>query len=126
MAVRLRLNVILSLVLVLASTAFAQGQDTQRTATTTTNASVFASPNADQTPLRVAREGSILLLLEINGDWCRVEFQDPDYGRRIGYVQTRMVRIQGDAIGTNQPGRQTRVSSTNRQDREQRGDVAFG
>src|SRR5262245_61126553 len=123
MPARLSLYVILFLGLVLASPAFAQGQAPQRTATTTTSAPVFASPNADRTPLRVAREGSVVLLLEVNGDWCLVEFQDPEYGRRSGYVQTRLVRIQGDALGTNESGRQTGASSSNSQNREQRGDV---
>lgn len=68
-------------------------QSTLRTATTTVAAPVFLTANENQTPLRVAKEGSVLLLLDLTGDWCHVEFQDPDFGRRVGYIQTKYVRL---------------------------------
>ena len=71
----------------------ADAQTPERTATTNTTAPVFASQNENQEPLRVAREGSVLVLLEQLGDWCRVEFQDPEFGGRVGYVQRKFVRI---------------------------------
>src|SRR5262245_32877987 len=54
----------------------ASAQSAQRTATTTATAPVFGSPNANQTPLRVARAGSVLLLINTNAEWTQVEFQD--------------------------------------------------
>ena len=102
MMARLRLCVFLFLGVVLAWPALAVGQATQRTATTTTNAPVYANPNADQSPLRVAREGSTLALLEVNGDWCHIEFQDPELGRRSGYVRTKDVRI-ADSSSNSEP-----------------------
>src|SRR5262245_40652173 len=56
----------------------ALAQTAQRTATTTATTPVFGSPNANQTPLRVAREGSVLLLINTNDEWTQVEFQDPE------------------------------------------------
>src|SRR5262245_42732273 len=65
--------------------------------TLTAAAPVFAAPNESQTPLRVGKEGSVLRLLDLGGDWCQVEFDDPQYGRRTGYVQTKYVRMTGGA-----------------------------
>ena len=102
-------------------------QDSRQTATTTVAAPVYASPNDRETPLRVARAGSVLALIEINGEWCHIEFQDPDLGRRSGYVQTRMVRIDGGAtVRVNEPDRQTKTTPTNQQGSEQRGDFSVG
>jgi hypothetical protein len=71
----------------------AAGQTKQETATTTIATPIFASPDASQAPIRVAKEGSVVLLLEVAGEWCHIEFQDPQYGRRSGYVQTQSVRL---------------------------------
>jgi len=54
---------------------------------------VFATANENLAPLRVAREGSLLLLIDTNAEWTHVEFQDPELGRRTGYVQTKFVRF---------------------------------
>jgi hypothetical protein len=39
----------------------------------------------------VANEGTALNAIGIEGDWYRVEFQDPQWGRRVGYVEMRHV-----------------------------------
>ena len=85
--------IVLSVAVVLSAYSPLIAQTPARTATTTTTAPVFASQNENQEPLRVAREGSVLVLLEQLGDWCRVEFQDPEFGGRVGYVQRKFVRI---------------------------------
>ena len=46
-----------------------------------------------QSPLRVAKERSVLLLISTTADWSHVEFQDPEHGRRAGYVERKFVRI---------------------------------
>lgn len=56
-------------------------------------APIFLLPDASRAPLRVAKEGSALRLIERTGDWCNVEFQDPDYGRRVGYIQAKFVQL---------------------------------
>jgi len=71
----------------------ASAQSGPRTATTIATVPVFGNPNANQAPLRVAKEGSVMLLVTTNAEWTQVEFQDPEYGRRVGYVQTRWLRI---------------------------------
>jgi hypothetical protein len=54
-------------------------------------APIFVSPEAGLTPLRVAKEGSALNVIAAEGSWYRVEFQDPQFGRRVGYVEKRHV-----------------------------------
>jgi hypothetical protein len=97
--------VLISAFVIPASELSAFNQTIQQTATTTVATPVFASPDSSQTPLRVAREGSVLLLIRILGDWCHVEFEDPEFGRRSGYVQTKSVRIE-QAPADETPGRQ--------------------
>ncbi len=65
----------------------------QRTATVTTTAPIYLRPEATLTPLRTAAVGTTLRVLEETGDWLQVEFQDPQYGRRIGHVQAKNVRV---------------------------------
>lgn len=59
----------------------------QQTVTMRVAAPVFLTPTDNQQPLRVAKEGSIIRLLGTEGEWYHVEFEDPQYGRRIGYVK---------------------------------------
>jgi hypothetical protein len=58
----------------------------------TTNAPIFLQPTS-QTPLRVAALGTTLKVLKEDGDWTQVEFQDPQWGPRIGWVQTKLIEI---------------------------------
>ena len=57
-------------------------------------APVFVKPDNKITPLRVAKEGSVLILEADEGDWYRVAFDDPQFGRRVGYIEKRHVRVQ--------------------------------
>jgi hypothetical protein len=85
------------------SPAFAQTPP-ERTVTIVTAAPVFDAPDTGRQPLRVAKEGSVLLLLDMDRDWCHVQFQDPELGRRNGYVQSRFVRVaQPSAVETSTP-----------------------
>jgi hypothetical protein len=71
----------------------ASSQAVRQTVVVTEPAPVFVTPNEKQTPLRVASAGSVLLFLNSEGDWYHVEFNDPDVGRRVGYVQKRFARF---------------------------------
>src|SRR5688572_16714970 len=77
----------------LAVPASAQSQGERQTVTITEAAPVFAAANETQAPVRTARAGSILLLIGTNAEWTRVEFQDPQFGRRLGFVQTKFLRF---------------------------------
>lgn len=56
-------------------------------------APVYLAPDASRTPLRVAAVNTSLRMLAEEGDWLKVEFQDPQFGRRVGYVHTSKVRV---------------------------------
>jgi hypothetical protein len=65
------------------------------TATTTARAPLFLRPDAARTPLVQLPPGTRLRVLEEVGEWLRVEYQDSQYGRRVGYIQRMFVRIEG-------------------------------
>jgi hypothetical protein len=77
-----------------------------RTATLIVDAPVFATTDANQSPLRLGKTGSVLQLVSVDGDWCRVEFEDPEVGRRLGYVQLKFVRVANEALDLSAAQRQ--------------------
>jgi hypothetical protein len=52
----------------------------------TAAAPVFLTPTSSQTPLRVLPAGSVVTVIAIEDRWYRVEFNDEQWGRRVGYV----------------------------------------
>jgi hypothetical protein len=58
------------------------------------NAPVYLLPDATRLPLRIAQAGSQVRVIQQSGEWSTVQFQDPDFGLRTGYIQTRFLRIQ--------------------------------
>ncbi len=81
--------------LAIASPARAQSGDT---AVAAVNTSVFIAPDATKTPLRVASAGTTFVVLEEAGEWTKVQFQDPQWGRRVGYVVTKDLRVHRAAL----------------------------
>ena len=72
----------------------ASGQAPAGSAVTITLAApVFVTAGRSQTPLEVARKGSVLRLLGADGDWYRVEFDDPMWGRRVGFVEKKFAIV---------------------------------
>jgi hypothetical protein len=63
-------------------------------AVTTATAPIFLRPNATLTPLVQAPTGTRLRVLDQAGDWLHVEFEDRQYGRRVGYIQKAFVRLE--------------------------------
>ena len=61
-------------------------------AVVTTVAPIYLQPGA-QTPLRVARVGTLLKVLQEEGEWAEVEFTDPQFGRRVGGGEKKLLRI---------------------------------
>lgn len=59
----------------------------------TSVAPIYIYPDATRQPLRTAAVNTTLKLIEEQGEWLRVEFQDPQYGRRVGWVESRNVRV---------------------------------
>ena len=44
------------------------------------------------TPLRVAAAGTTLRVLSESGEWTQVQFQDPQFGLRTGWVASKLIR----------------------------------
>lgn len=67
----------------------------QNTATVTTNGPIYVTntPGAGLAPLRVAAVGTVLKIVDEQGDWLQVQFQDPQWGRRTGWVQKKYVSL---------------------------------
>ncbi|HXE79219.1 MAG TPA: SH3 domain-containing protein [Vicinamibacterales bacterium] len=58
-----------------------------------TSAPVFVLPDAGRTPLRTLPPGTRLRVLDDRGEWLRVQFADPQWGPRIGFIQRKLVEI---------------------------------
>ncbi len=99
-----------------ASTALAQSRDDR--AIVLENAPIMVMPDA-RTPLRVAAKGTSLVLLHDEGEWVQVQFQDPQWGLRTGYMQAKFVRIAIAAlqpIDVSVPSRSTAPQTTTPRD----------
>jgi hypothetical protein len=44
------------------------------------------SPAPNTLPLRIAAVGTLLEVVGQDGEWLRIEFQDPQWGRRTGWT----------------------------------------
>lgn len=86
--------VALGLLAGIASIASAQ----ERSAIVAEPAPIYVLPDAARTPLRVAAVRTVLRVRAEEGPWLRVEFQDPQFGTRTGYVEARRVQIQDPAL----------------------------
>jgi hypothetical protein len=62
------------------------------------DAPIYVGPEATPTPLRVAAIGTRLRVLAERGDWLQVEFGDPQYGRRVGWLQRQYVTLTPDRL----------------------------
>ncbi len=56
-------------------------------------APIYIRPDAT-VPLRTAAEGTVFAVVGEEGEWLRVEFEDPQFGRRTGYVLAKFVTIE--------------------------------
>lgn len=77
------------------SSVLSAGQSNQRrtTGTLLTSAPIFLLPDTTREPLRVGRQGSQVAVLEQVDGWLTIQFQDPQFGIRTGYVESRHVRV---------------------------------
>jgi hypothetical protein len=93
-----------SVAIVLCLISCASSAGAQQSATVTTAAPIFLVPDGNREPLRVAKEGTVLIVLQATGDWLQVEFKDPQFGTRTGYIQARFVnhpaRLQPTDLST--------------------------
>jgi hypothetical protein len=81
---------VIALLAINAGTSFAQS----RSVVVLTEAPIMLLPDANRTPLSVVSTGQRLVSLGVEGQWVRVEFQDSRFGKRVGYVESRFVRVE--------------------------------
>jgi opacity protein-like surface antigen len=91
---------VFAILLTSAEAAFAQaapavppGVRMQQTATVTTEAPVFLLPDATRKPLRMLAPGTSLVVQRVQDDWLQVSFNDPQFGRRTGWIQQQFVKV---------------------------------
>src|SRR4051794_32793946 len=72
----------------------------QNAATVTENAPIYVSntPPPNLAPLRVAAVGTVLKVLDRKGDWLQVQFEDPQWGPRTGWVEAKHVNVTNEAL----------------------------
>lgn len=51
------------------------------------DAGVFVAPDGRREPLRILRAGTQVQVMREEGDWLLVQFDDPRWGRRTGYIR---------------------------------------
>ncbi len=82
-----------TLALLIAGPALAQDHSTI-TATAAANTPVYIAPDTTRTPLRVAAQGTVFTVVGEEGEWTKVQFKDPQWGVRVGYVATSSLRFR--------------------------------
>ncbi len=85
-------HLLLAFTLLLLLTGPAAAQD-RNTATATGNTPVYIAPDTTRTPLRVAAQGTVFTVVAEEGAWTKVQFKDPQWGVRVGYVATSALRF---------------------------------
>ncbi len=68
-------------------------QSPVRVIVSASTAPLFVKPDAAIAPLRLANEGLILRVVDSEGEWYRVEFDNPQWGRRNFYIEKRHVNV---------------------------------
>jgi hypothetical protein len=86
--------VVPALTLLLLLPADARAQSFGDVALVATESPVFLLPDATRTPLRRLPVGMALTILRRQGEWLQVSFEDPQLGRRTGWIEAKSVRIR--------------------------------
>ncbi len=66
-------------------------QYNDRVNVTVADAPIFLYMDTKRTPLTSLKQGTVLRVLEVEGDWIFVEFEDARWGTRLGYVERKNV-----------------------------------
>jgi hypothetical protein len=69
-----------------------------QTATVVANTPIYIGASVSPTPLRVAAPGTILKVLQLQEEWVQVEFNDPQWGRRVGWVERPLLKLGADEL----------------------------
>jgi len=89
-----RLPVVVLVALLAASTSAAAQQVFGAAGLVSAEAPIYLLPDATRIPLRILPPGLPLTLLDRKGDWLQATFEDPQLGRRTGWIESRFVRVR--------------------------------
>ena len=67
---------------------------TALTAVTLDATPVYISAAVRRTPLKELPANTRVRVLSQKGEWTQIEFDDKQWGRRVGYVQTKHLRLE--------------------------------
>jgi hypothetical protein len=98
MSNRAAVRVVLAALFVVSTASMSFSQEGPDRARVLQNAPIFLVPDANREPLRVAAAGTVLTLLMEQGDWVQIQFQDPQFGLRTGYIQKKFVNTSLDRL----------------------------
>src|SRR4051812_40855606 len=56
-------------------------------------APVYLLPDATRTPLRTLQPGMTATVERVQGEWVQITFNDPQLGRRTGWIQAKYVTL---------------------------------
>lgn len=87
------------LALVMMTSVTASAQNVRGTGVLVARAPMFLLPDATRTPLTTLETGTIVRVLDKEGDWYKVIFHDRFLGDRTGYVQAVNIRIETSTPG---------------------------
>lgn len=82
-------------------------------AVVTQEAPIYVMPDAGREPIRVARPGSRLRVLGRTSEWINVEFKDPPFNRRAGYVRATLLDIREAAAAPTSSAAASAVAPAN-------------
>ena len=99
-----KLVVVCCLAMGSASAAFAQVESSNPQVVIVVSAApIFAAPYESRLPVRTAKEQSRLRVVAATGDWYEVEYKDPDFGRKTGFIQKKNVASAVDPSASTKP-----------------------
>jgi hypothetical protein len=85
--------VIIAVAVATLTAAPAGAQDLPNRGSVVAAAPIYLLPDRANQPLRTAAEGTILDLLTREGDWIQVRFRDPEFGPRVGFIESRFLSL---------------------------------
>ena len=65
----------------------------QQSARVNEAAPVYLLPDATRVPLRTLQPGTTATVERVQGDWVQIVFNDPQLGRRTGWIQSKFVTL---------------------------------
>lgn len=87
------LLVVIAVALATLAAAPAGAQDLPNRGSVVETAPIYLLPDRAHQPLRTAAEGTILDVLTREGDWIQVRFRDPEFGPRVGFIESRFLNL---------------------------------